>query len=706
MKVKRYRDWKILSKILAIPVIALVVGLISVELLIIPFIEKELMEGKDALIRHVVELGMGVLEEHAAEVKAGRVTLEEAQRRAISQISRMRYDQKEYLWINDLGKPVPRMIMHPTVPGLNGKVLDDPKFNKATSKREGLGGAGRKLDSQNLFTTCNEVCEKASHGYVSYRWPKPKLGGGSTSELYQKVSYVKKFEPWGWILGSGVYVDYVKGEAASLRWWIYGRACSFMLFLGLLASWVGVGITRPLNLAIRQLKEMTSGNADLTQRMAVARHDESGVLTEAFNAFLDNLHKVISNIRDNASNVANAAHHIKLRAGEIVQGAGRVASDAATVATAGEEMAATAIVIANNCVLAAAASKVTTGFADEGAQVVQSTIFVMGRIAQQVNSTAGTVANLGSQSDQIGAIIGTIEDIADQTNLLALNAAIEAARAGDQGRGFAVVADEVRALAVRTTKATKEISSMIKAFQSETNGAVAGMNQGVSQVEAGTVEASRSGSALEQIRSQVEQVTQQIDQIATAAAEQTSTTTEISANIERITEQATRECAQADGLVEAAHELNRLAESMISSVNRFQTIIKWNDGMSVGVPEFDAAHKKLITMIGQLDEALQHGQSGQVIRSILDGLTTYCKVHFEEEERYLEQHGYPASREHQQVHVAFMNKVGEIVKDFNEQNASPLQVMNLLSDWLLNHILKTDKKYTEYFIAKGVIKPV
>ena len=703
MKMKGFRDWKILSKILAIPVIALIVALISVEFMVIPFVEKELLEGKEASVRHVVELGMGVLEEQASEVKAGRVTLEEAQKRAVSELSRMRYEQKEYLWINDLGKPVPRMVMHPTVPALNGKVLDDPKFNKATSKREGVTGADQKLNAQNLFVAFNEVCEKAGHGFVTYDWPKPKLGGGTTSETYRKVSYVKKFEPWGWVLGSGVYVDYVKEEAATLRWWIYGAAFSFLAFLLTLAAWVGVGITRPLDSTIKQLKDMTAGNADLTQRITVSRHDESGALAETFNGFLDNLHHVISNIRDNASNVAHAAHQIKERAREMAIGSGKVASDASAVATAGEEVAATAMVIANNCVLAAQASQVTTTFAEEGALVVQSTISVMSEIAGQVNSSAATVANLGAKSDQIGTIIGTIQDIADQTNLLALNAAIEAARAGEQGRGFAVVADEVRALAERTTRATREIGAMIKAIQLETGDAVASMTRGVGQVTSGTREASRSGSSLEQIRCQVDQVAQQISQIATAAAEQTSTTTEISANIERITDQATQECGQADRLVEAANELNRLAESMISSVNRFQTIIKWNDWMSVGVPQFDEAHKKLIAMIGQLNEALQHGGSEQVIRTILEGLTAYCKVHFDDEEKFLDQHGYPASREHKQVHVAFMEKVNGVVRDFERQNASPSQVMNLLSDWLLNHILKTDKKYTEYFRAKGII---
>jgi methyl-accepting chemotaxis protein len=184
--------------------------------------------------------------------------------------------------------------------------------------------------------------------------------------------------------------------------------------------------------------------------------------------------------------------------------------------------------------------------------------------------TAKTIENLGSRSEQIGEIVGTIQDIADQTNLLALNAAIEAARAGEQGRGFAVVADEVRALAERTTRATKEISEMIRSIQSETKGAVVAMEAGVDEVTKGSEKATESGRALEKILEQINEVTMQVNQVATAAEEQTAATSEISSNMNQITEVIALTSRGAFETTSAANQLSGLAGELNRIVSQFK----------------------------------------------------------------------------------------------------------------------------------------
>ncbi len=309
---------------------------------------------------------------------------------------------------------------------------------------------------------------------------------------------------------------------------------------------------------------------DLGVEVQVTSKDETGKLLAAMKAMAEKLRTIINQISSTSTQIAAASNQLNSTAKHIATGAEEVAAQAGAVATAGEEMSATSGNIAQNCQTAAEGAQRASQTASDGAVVVERTVIVMGQIAEKVQESAKTVENLGTRSDQIGAIIGTIEDIADQTNLLALNAAIEAARAGELGRGFAVVADEVRALAERTTRATKEIGEMIKAIQNETKGAVAAMELGVEQVEAGTVEAARSGKALRNILEQVNDVAMQVNQIAAAAEEQTTTTSEISNKMQQITEVVHQTSQGAHESATAAAQLSGNAEELQILVRKFK----------------------------------------------------------------------------------------------------------------------------------------
>lgn len=356
---------------------------------------------------------------------------------------------------------------------------------------------------------------------------------------------------------------------------IYGRAKSIQLvagavsiILGLLAAGFLIHnfVTR-INRVADAMSRVADG--DLSTHLKIYADDEIGDLGRSINRMLTSIAGMITSIKNTATQVASAAGVLYANSEQIATGAEEVAAQAGTVATASEEMAATSSEIAQNCNLAADSSRHASRLATEGVSVVHETVAGMNRIAERVKESAATVESLGSRSDQIGEIVGTIEDIADQTNLLALNAAIEAARAGEQGRGFAVVADEVRALAERTTKATKEIGQMIKAIQTETKGAVTSMEEGVNEVELGTKDAAKSGTALEHILNQINEVTMQINQIATAAEQQTATTSEITNNIQQITEVVQTSASGSHASAYSASELTAHAEELQRLVGQF-----------------------------------------------------------------------------------------------------------------------------------------
>jgi methyl-accepting chemotaxis protein len=357
----------------------------------------------------------------------------------------------------------------------------------------------------------------------------------------------------------------LSGSALNLTAILLGASLIFAFVLGGLIS---RRISAPLHQAIGYATKLSNG--DLSVEIRVDRNDETGQLQKALKTMGDNLKNMIAEMVISSEQVAASANQLHATSQGMANSAEMVAEQANTVATAGEEMAATSADIARNCSLAVDGVDMASRSAQAGASVVNSTVQVMAQISDRVKESAANIESLGNRSDQIGEIVGTIEDIADQTNLLALNAAIEAARAGEQGRGFAVVADEVRALAERTTRATKEIAEMIKAIQKETRDAVSTMEEGVKKVASGSSEAAQSGQALQEILDQVGSVVMQVNQIATAAEEQTCTTSQISGNMQQITEVMHETVRGARETAQAADNLRGLAGTLKNAAARFR----------------------------------------------------------------------------------------------------------------------------------------
>ena len=309
---------------------------------------------------------------------------------------------------------------------------------------------------------------------------------------------------------------------------------------------------------------------DLTVSVEMDKDSYLNELAIDLEKSIKELRRTLLHVQESVAATASASNQISSSTEEMAAGAQEQSSQTGEVASAIEEMTTTILQSAKNSEDAAIAAKNSGQIAKEGGAVVRDTVEGMDRIAKVVKKSADTVQALGNSSNQIGEIVQVIDDIADQTNLLALNAAIEAARAGEQGRGFAVVADEVRKLAERTTKATKEIASMIKQIQHDTTEAVESMNEGTKEVEKGKILADKAGASLEQIIKSTDEVMDIIAMLAAATNEQSAASEQISKNVESINNVAQESASGIQQIAKASEDLNRLTNSLEEAVSQFK----------------------------------------------------------------------------------------------------------------------------------------
>ena len=360
----------------------------------------------------------------------------------------------------------------------------------------------------------------------------------------------------------------------------FGKAASRTMLITLLigvGGFAGVAVVvflmmgrsfAPLKNVVQAMGAIAGGN--LGVEVKGGGSEEVETLSEGMNKMVGDLAAIIDQVSSASRHVAEASEGLARSSETLSQGTDTQTQQAATVAAAMEEMSATVIEVARNSQKAADEAQGAANLASQGGQIVQETIGGMERIAHSVEEIGRTIEVLGKNSTQIGEIVAVIEDIADQTNLLALNAAIEAARAGEQGRGFAVVADEVRKLAERTTKATKEIGSMIRSVQDETRKAVEAMETGDREVKSGATSAQSAGESLGRIVTSVQRVSDMIRQIATAAEEQSAASEEISASVERIAGVTRETATSVQGMTGTTQELSHMAVTLRTIVGHFK----------------------------------------------------------------------------------------------------------------------------------------
>lgn len=329
-------------------------------------------------------------------------------------------------------------------------------------------------------------------------------------------------------------------------------------------------LSESINLLLEKMNDFADG--DLTISLNSDASDEIGKLYSGFNKSIGNITATMEQLIDAVESTASASAQISSSIEELAAGVSQQSSQANDVAASVEQMTKTVTDNARNAAKVEHAARENGAVAQSGGEVVQKTVLKMKEIAEVVKRSADTVNQLGELSKQISEIVSVIDEIADQTNLLALNAAIEAARAGEEGRGFAVVADEVRKLAERTTQATKQISAMIRNVQSRTGEAVNAMRNGIEEVTTGLVLADEAGSSLNNIVSNAHGIVDMISQIAAANEEQSTTSNEISRNVELISTVSSQSATGISQIAGAADDLNRLTSNLQTLISKFKLI--------------------------------------------------------------------------------------------------------------------------------------
>lgn len=497
--------------------------------------KSNMMEDRKAKTQDLVESAHSIVSNYYEAYQAGEMTEQEAQSAALKTLEGMRYDGKNYFWVNDME---PRMVMHPFNKDLNGKSLVD--YADPNGVR--------------LFVEMAQVVKAQEKGFVNYSWQK-----ADDTKLSPKISFVKGFAPWGWIVGSGIYIDDVDAE-------FYASAVKFLiaivviiLVLGALAYWISRTITKPLAMAVNVAEQLAVG--DMNVLIEIRSQDETGKLLQAMqkmvasmkivsnaamqiadgdltvnveqrsandellialNSMTGKLRDVVDNVQQAVTNVSSGSQAMSVSSEEMSQGASEQAAAAEEASSSIEQMTANIRQNADNAQQTEKIAIQSAIDAEEGGKAVSATVVAMQDIAGKIT---------------------IIEEIARQTNLLALNAAIEAARAGEQGKGFAVVAAEVRKLAERSQIAAGEINELSSTTVAVTQNAgrlldkmVPNIRKTAELVQEISASSREQDAGADQINKSIQQLDTVIQQNAASSEEMASTAEELSSQSEQLQE--------------------------------------------------------------------------------------------------------------------------------------------------------------------------
>ncbi|PMG15837.1 chemotaxis protein [Vibrio splendidus] len=460
------------------------------------------------------------------------------------------YKDNEYVYVADENMT---FVATPLDPQLHGTSFNDFK--------DGDGNSVGQLIQRVLGNRTGQIIE--------YTWTQ-KLPDGTIEE---KLSIAEKTPHWGWVVGTGIGFNEVNARFWSTAQW---QLFLCVVIAGLILSSLIVSIKRMLALLggePKDVREAVQAVAEGRIQTSFETQAINGSIYHAVQQMSKSLAELVSNLNASMLALRGELQRVEDRAEAIAQLTETQQQSTEMIATAMTEMASSA----NNVADSAGDTARNTDEADKQSQhtqqLIHNTVDNIQGLAGQLGTASEAVANLDSDVHNIVKVLDVIGDIAEQTNLLALNAAIEAARAGEQGRGFAVVADEVRNLAGRTQSSTKEIQLMINNLQEGSRNAIKTMEVCATTSESTVTESQNASEALQQIVIALESISSMSHQIATAAAEQTQVSDDISKRINMIEESG-----------------NQLSNVVTESHNSTQTLASLSNELEAWVNRFEVKH--------------------------------------------------------------------------------------------------------------------
>lgn len=490
---------------------------------------------KSESVREMTQALHSVVLNYWKMAEAGEISVEQAQDHALRTLRAVRYGDNDYIWVNDMQ---PRMVMHPTNPKLDGTDLRD--LADPNGKR--------------LFQEMVDVVSRNGQGQVNYFWPKPGF-----DRPVEKASYVIGFEPWGWVIGTGVYIDDIKAmlwsEAQRMAMII-----TVLLFLTALPMLIILKTIIHSTATIAKLaRDLATGDGDLTKRILLTSKDELAQVADYVNQFIEKVQHIIVGVRQSTEGVASASEQLSSSSSQMSQTMNMQAESVSQIASASLQMSQTVSGLGeNNQRVRTNAVQALNAARDGGGKVAQTAQEMEG-IATQVVTTTEFTAQLVLNTKRVEEVIRVISDIADQTNLLALNAAIEAARAGDAGRGFAVVADEVRKLSERSAQSTAEIIDIVKTIQGGVTQVTEAMDVINNKVQQGVSLSRDTNNSFQVVLNSILALDQLIAQNANAMGEIHKASDQVSDDIQCISSATEQSAKVSEEVAFAANDLARLA---------------------------------------------------------------------------------------------------------------------------------------------------